>query len=141
MAGAYSDDLRLRVLEAYEHGEGSCRALAARFRVSWEYVRKVARQARAGQRERVPQSRFGPPSRVTEAVQKGMLALVEAQPDLTVEELRERIAIETGVVMSWTLTQNWTQRLGLRLKKSRSTPSSATPPKTASGGPSSTAPF
>jgi transposase len=140
MARAYSDDLRLRVVDAYERGEGSCRVLAARFGVSWEYVRKVARQARDGHRERVPQARFGPLSRVTGAVIERLLALIDAQPDITIEELRERIGASTGVSMSWTLTQNWTQRLHLHRKKSRSTPSNATLPPTASEGPSSIKP-
>jgi transposase len=141
MARAYSDDLRLRVLEAYELNEGSCRILAVRFGVSWEYVRKVVKQhAQSGQRRRVPQSRFGPPSRVTAPVADRLLALVQAQPDITIEELRERIAAEAGVSMSWTLTQNWTRRLDLRLKKSRFTPSSEIPSPTENGGPSSTEP-
>jgi transposase len=97
------------------------------------------RQAREGQRERIPQSRFGPPSRVTGSVIELLLAFVEAQPDITIEELRERIATDTGVEMSWTLTQNWTQRLDLHRKKSRSTPPNATLPPTANEGPSSTA--
>jgi len=140
MARAYADDLRLRVLEAYERGEGSCRVLAGRFGVSWEYVRKVARQAREGQRERVPQSRFGPPSRVTGAVQERLLALVDAQPDITIEELRERIAADAGVAMSWTWTQHWTRRLDLRRKKNRSTPPNKRLPPIANEGPSSTGP-
>ncbi len=132
MAKAFSDDLRLRVLEAYERGEGSCRVLAARFGVSWEYVRKVARMAREGQRELVPQSRFGPPTRVTGTVVERLLVLVEAQPDVTIEELRERIAADTGVAMGWTWMQGWTQRLELRRKKRRSTPPNRTLPPTAS---------
>ena len=114
--------------------------MAARFGVSWEYVRKVARQAREGQRERVPQSRFGPPSRVTGAVQERLLALVDAQPDITIEELRERIAADAGVAMSWTWTQHWTRRLDLRRKKSRSTPPNKILPPIANEGPSSTGP-
>src|ERR1035441_8446114 len=35
MAQPISDDLRSRILEAYEAGAGSLRALAAQFRVSW----------------------------------------------------------------------------------------------------------
>ena len=97
-------------------------------------MRKVARE---GQRERVPQSRFGPLSRVTGAVQKRLLALVDAQPDITIEELRERVAADTGVAMSWTWAQHWTQRLDLRRKKSRSTPLNKTPPPTGNEGPSS----
>ncbi len=44
MGRAFSDDLRVRIAEADERGEGSCRVLARRFGVSWEYVRKVRRQ-------------------------------------------------------------------------------------------------
>ena len=138
MARAYADDLRLRVLGAYERGEGSCRVLATRFGVSWEYVRKVVRKAREGQRERVPQARFGPVRRVTGEVQERLLALVDAQPDITIEELRERVAADTGVAMSWTWMQHWTQRLDLRRKKSRSTRPNKTPPPTGNEGPSST---
>ena len=124
---AYSDDLRVRILEASERGEGSCRLLASRFGVSWEYVRKVRQQlTRNGNRRRLIQSRFGVRSRVTDEVRAHMLALVEAQADITIAELRDKILAEKGVAISWTLTQNWVKRLGLRLKKSRSTPSSET---------------
>lgn len=139
MGRAYSDDLRVRILQAHERGEGSCRVLAVRFGVSWEYVRKVRRQQRLhGQRTRVVQSRFGPRSRVTDTVAAHMLAVVQELPDITIAELRDRIVTDKGVAISWTVTRNWVVRLGLRLKKSRSTPSSATPKPTASGAPSST---
>jgi len=72
------------------------------------------------------QSRFGVRSRVTEEVRAHMLALVEAQADITIAQLRDKILAENGVAISWTLTQNWVKRLGLRLRKSRSTPSSET---------------
>ena len=127
MGRAYSDDLRVKILEASERGEGSCRVLASRFGVSWEYVRKVRQQLiRNGHRRRLIQSRFGVRSRVTDQVRAHMLALVEAQTDITIAELRDKIYADKGVAISWTLTQNWVKRLGLRLKKSRSTPSSAT---------------
>lgn len=125
MGRAYSDDLRVRILEASERGEGSCRVLAHRFGVSWEYVRKVRQQrTRNGNRKRLMQSRFGVRSRVTDEVRAHMLALVEAQADITIAELRDKIHADKDVAISWTLTQNWVKRLGLRLKKSRSTPSS-----------------
>ena len=139
MGRAYSDDLRIRILEAYERGEGSCRVLAGRFGVSWEYVRKVRQQLlRKGHRRRLIQSRFGVRSRVTAEVRAYMLALVEAQADITIAELRDRIRAGKGVEISWTLTQNWVKRLGLRLKKSCSTPSSGIAKPTVSGALSST---
>ncbi|MGA2251757.1 helix-turn-helix domain-containing protein [Terracidiphilus sp.] len=140
MGRAYSDDLRLRILEAYERGEGSCRALAARFGVSWEYVRKVRQQqVRSGHRKRLVQSRFGVRSRVTEQVKAHMLVLVESQADITITELRERLEADKGVPMSWTLVQLWVKRLGLRLKKSRSMQSSGTQKPIANVAPISTA--
>jgi transposase len=139
MGRAYSDDLRVRILEADERGEGSCRVLAKRFGVSWEYVRKLRRQqAATGQKARVAQSRYGVQSKVTEAVKTHMLSLVKSQPDLTLAELRERIRSDKGVSMSWGLVHLWVVRLGLRLKKSRSAPSNETPKPTASVAPSST---
>ena len=113
--------------------------LAGRFGVSWEYVRKVRQQLlRKGHRRRLIQSRFGVRSRVTAEVRAYMLALVEAQADITIAELRDRIRAGKGVEISWTLTQNWVKRLGLRLKKSCSTPSSGIAKPTVSGALSST---
>jgi transposase len=139
MGRAYSDDLRVKILEADARGEGSCRVLATRFGVSWEYVRKVRQQqAQNGQSRRVAQSRYGVRSRVTPEVAAHMLALVEEQADITIAELRERIEADKGVPMSWTLVRLWVVRLGLRLKKSRSTPQSATQKPIGYGAPSST---
>ena len=136
---AYSDDLRVRILEADERGEGSCRVLAKRFGVSWEYVRKLRRQqAATGQKARVAQSRYGIRSKVTEPVKAHMLGLVKSQPDLTLAELRERIRVDKGVSMSWGLVHLWVVRLGLRLKKSLYTPSNEILKPAVSVAPSST---
>lgn len=49
MALLYSDDLRCKLLEAYEAGVGSLRESANQFRVSWGYSKKVrAHQVRTG---------------------------------------------------------------------------------------------
>jgi transposase len=139
MGRAYSDDLRIRILEADERGVFSCRELAKRFGVSWEYVRKLRQQqAATGQKARVAQSRYGVRSKVTEPVKAHMLSLVKSQPDLTLAELQERILRDKSVSMSWGLVHLWVRRLGLRLKKSRSTPSNETPKSTVSAAPSST---
>ena len=82
------------------------------------------------------QSRYGVRTRVTDDVRAHMLALVEAQADITIAELRDKIHADKGVAISWTLTQNWVKRLGLRLKKSRSTPSSETLKPTVRDAPS-----
>jgi hypothetical protein len=54
----------------------------------------------------VVQSRFGPRSLVTEAVAAHLLGLVQAQPNITIAELRNRIEVDKGVAVSWTVTNN-----------------------------------
>jgi transposase len=138
MGRALSDDLRVRVAEADERGEGSCRVLAKRFGVSWEYVRKVRQQRKQHKSlARRPQSRFGVPSRLSDSVKASLLSLVAAQPDITIEELRERIATELSLSVSWSTMRRWVLKLGLRLKKSRSMPRSETPKPTESSANSS----
>src|SRR5271157_1194785 len=65
MPRAYSDDLRCKLLEAYEAGQGSLQELAKQFRVSWGYSKKIrAQQLRTERKERPQQLRYGPASRV-----------------------------------------------------------------------------
>jgi transposase len=50
-----SDDLRCRILDAYEQKEGSQSKLAARFGVSFDYVHKILRHwRRSGKRGACP---------------------------------------------------------------------------------------
>ncbi len=141
MARAYEDDLRRKIFEAHANGYGSFRTLSKVFGVSLGYVEKIFRQRQAsGQMERV-RHRPGPKSRVSPAVADRIVEMVEANSDLTVAELRERIVADTGVEMSWSLVRLWVVRLGLRLKKSRSTPSSGTRKRISSGAKSSSKRF
>src|SRR3972149_1730403 len=63
MARAYSNDLRRKLLEAHDRGEGSLRELAGRFGVSGPWAWKIsAQRLRTGQTQRVEQ-RYGRASR------------------------------------------------------------------------------
>ena len=122
MAKAYSDDLRRKLLEAHDRGEGSLRALAQRFGVSVPWAWKISRQRRrTGQMERVEQ-RHGPPSRMTAAVGASLRRLLRQQPDLTLVELQQQLWASERVRVSFQHLWRVLQNLGLRLKKSRSTP-------------------
>ena len=126
MAKAYSDDLRRKLLQAHDRGEGSLRVLAKRFGVSVPWAWKISRQRRrSGQMERVEQ-RHGPASRMTAAVQASLRRLVRQQPDVTLVELQQRLwgseQVRVGFQHLWRVLQN----MGLRLKKSRSMPKSET---------------
>jgi transposase len=84
MAKPYSDDLRTRLLEAYEAGTGSLHKMAVHFRVSWGYVKKIrAQQLRTGEKKRPVQLRHGPISRMNAEVQVKLRGWLREQPDLT----------------------------------------------------------
>ena len=118
MPKAYSDDLRCKLLEAYEAGRGTLRELAAQFRVSWGYSKKIrAQQLRTGQKERPVQAQHGPASCVTPQVQARLQAAVRQQPDVTLAELQQRIADTQGVKLSKSSVWRWLRRLGLHHKK------------------------
>ena len=92
MPQPYWDDLRCKLLEAYEAGTGTLRVLAQQFRVSFGYSKKIRRpQLQTGQQERPQASHPGPVSRLSEAVRGRLRSWLQEQPDLTESELRERL--------------------------------------------------
>ena len=135
MPRAYSDDLRCKLLEAYEAGRGSLRELARQFGVSWGYSKKIrAQQVRTGQRERPQQLQHGPASQLTPAVEQQLRSALRQQPDLTLAELQQRLAERAGVSISRSQLWVWLQRLGLRYKKNRSGRKNKTAGRTSGAG-------
>jgi transposase len=135
MASPYSNDLRRKLLEAHERGEGSLSQLAKRFAVSLGWAKKVsAALAATGAMERPAGGKRGPVSKVTPTVEASVRSWISEQPDLTLAELQERLWAQRKLKIS--IGRLWTvlREMGLRLKKSRSTPPSRTPRKSASGG-------
>jgi len=134
MAKPYSNDLRRKFLQSYDRGKASLRELAEQYAVSLGWAKKIsARRNQTGQVDFVPYHR-GRKSRVTEEVQRWLRARVREQADLTLAELQQRLAAEQKVQLSvarlwWALKD-----LGLRLKKSHSTPANGRRPKRSSGG-------
>jgi transposase len=128
MARAYSDDLRRKVLAAYAAGKGTMKALAEQFDVSYSWVRGIAADQReTGTYQRTPQRR-----RTSKIDGDLIRRLVKAQPDIVLVELQERAA-EHGVRASTVHLWRILGKLGLRLKKSHSTPLSATAKRTSAG--------
>jgi transposase len=133
MAKAYSDDLRRRFLSAYEAGEGTLEELAERFVVSLAYGKKVHGQfQRTGQMERVEQRR-GTPRKLLDGPREQLRVWLVAAPDLTLEQLREKLHRDSGVSISRAQVARALKGMGLKLKKSHSTPASATRKKTVVG--------
>lgn len=127
MARAYSDDLRKKLLEAHGAGKGTLRELAARFGVSVGWAFKVsAAKRQTGSSMRTPQRRA--PSRIDgERVRR----LVENKPDLILRELQAELGGAGQPIRLAHMAR--VVQLGLRLKKSRSTPPSVISRSTGSG--------
>lgn len=134
MARPYSDDLRRKLLEAFDQGKGSLGELAERFGVSLGWAWKVsAARKRTGQMER-PSYRPGAKRRIDEAAVAGLL---RSHPDATLSELQAELENQTGLRVSTQHLWRVVKRLGFRLKRSHSTPKSGTPKRIASGAKSS----
>jgi len=120
-------DLRERVLRAIDQGKSRVET-AARFEVSNAWIGKLLRQRRAtGSIAPLPHGGGSPPAVAGEDLE-ALRRAVERKPDATLEELGKFLADDRGVRCSEMAVCRALRRLGLGLKKSRSTPASATGP-------------
>ncbi|MDQ3258941.1 MAG: transposase [Acidobacteriota bacterium] len=86
---AYSLDLRQRVVRAYEAGHDSIAEIAEQFSVSLSFVKKMVRQWRAtGDVSPLPHG-GGKPQSLSATVQEKLRGKVQAQPDITLNELQD----------------------------------------------------
>lgn len=119
MSRALSVDLRKRVVAAIEDGL-SCRQAAVHFGVSAaSAIRWRALSLRQGDVRPGPLGGDRRSGRV-EAHGALIMSLVEATPDVTLAELKARLA-EQGVVVSESAVWRFFARHGITLKKSRRT--------------------
>lgn len=129
--------MRRKFLSAYDEDEGTLEELAERFLVSVGWAKKISAQRnRTGQSERVPHRAGRKPHAGPEAQQQ-VRAWIEFKPDLTLAEIQGKLHSQAAVRLS--IPQIWRllRRMGLRLKKSHSTPANVTAKSTASGVPNS----
>ena len=118
MARPYSDDLRRKLLEAFDQGKGSLSELAEDFGVSLGWAWKVsASRKRTGRMER-PSYRPGAKRRIDEQALAGLLG---SHADATLLELQAELENRTGLRVSTQHLWRVVKRLGFRLKKSHST--------------------
>jgi len=130
MGKPLGDDLRRKLLLAYDQGEGTLEELASRFLVSVGWAKKIsAARNRTGQAERLVHRPGRKPHADVEAQQQVRTWVVQ-QPDLTLAEVQQKLLAEASVTLS--LPQVWKllKKLGLRLKKSRSMRASEIPKPT-----------
>ena len=112
---AYSNDLRGRVVVAYDAGEGTQEQVAARFAVSVSWVRKLLRQRRAtGSIAPRPHGGGRAPA-FDEGASRRLREAVRADDDATLAELAEA----AGVSCRPSSVHRTLVRLGITRKKSR----------------------
>lgn len=114
----YSQDLRERVIAAFEAGEESQDAIAEKFGISPSTADKWwSRYRQTGSCAALPQT--SGPERTLQACNKFIRAEVKKQPDITLEELCERVAESKQLSASPSMMCRELARLGLPRKKSR----------------------
>jgi len=118
MAQAYSNDLRAKLCQAYAKGDGSLRALAARFLVSYSWARKVvATEHRTGKAERPAGSARGFPSRLTPELREALQLRLAQLADATLLELQGWLESNHAVSISVQRLSAVLLEMGCRRKK------------------------
>jgi len=138
MTRSLSGDLRCRVIAAIEGGV-STREAARRFRIGISTAGAWYRRYReTGETEARKQ---GQPSRSKlDPHEAFILGLIEEAPDITLAEIRERLAAERGVQAAPSTVWLFLDRRGITFKKRRRTPQSSNVPiSCAAAQPGSTA--
>jgi transposase len=104
MAGAYSTDLRSRVLAAVETGE-SPEGAAQRFAVGRSTVYRWVTTARDEGRREAKRMGGGPPPAIRDEAEAALRRMLSGSGNhLTLAECRDRLAAETGLrVHPWTV--------------------------------------
>lgn len=109
----YSIDLRERVAKAWD-ARGDADEVAATFSVSRAWVHRLAQRRReTGSIAPRKQTKFR--ARVLAGQEDRLKALVAAQPDATLAELREQLPTTAALSTLWLALD----RLGLTFKKNR----------------------
>jgi transposase len=126
----YSIDLRERVLNEIDAGEGTQEEVARRFRVSTRWIRKLlARRAATGSIAPEP-NRGGRKLLIQGEAAESLRAAVRDNPDATLEELRQATGF-TGCLMTlWRALE----RLRITRKKSRCGPRSSSTRRSSRSG-------
>jgi transposase len=128
-------DLRERILAAYDNKEGTRDEVAHRFRVSVGMVKKLLQQRRRTGDIRPQHHRSGRKPLIIPEHQEQMRQLLRQKPDLTLQELRQRLGLPcTLPAIHYAL-----QRMGLTYKKRHSAPANRIGPTSRGRGVSGSA--
>lgn len=130
---AYPKELRIRVVNAGEQGEGTIAEISTLFGVGLTFVKKMLRLHRAGE-DLAPRHGGGPVPRLHDPERALLRHEVQQQPDVTLEELQRTLAAQRQVTVSRATICRALQQLGLPRKKKASWPVSGTKRHASSSG-------
>jgi transposase len=117
MAGAYSADLRERVLLVCERGRLSRAKGAALFQVAESTVHRWLQAWRREGRSTAKPHAGGPPPRLDQAALDKLRAIVAEANDLSLAEYAQKLRERAGVAVSGPTVCRALKKLGLRRKK------------------------
>ena len=113
MPRPYSNDLRCKVLEAYQSGEGSVEEISSIFSVSTSFVNRLLKRYRETQSVDPKPHGGGNPPAFTDEHCHALKSYLQDHPDATLEELRTACS----VVCSLETVSQTLKRLGITRKK------------------------
>lgn len=113
----YPNELRQRVLEAYQNGEGSRRKLAKRFKVSFHLVFQLIKRFRETGQVAPKPAGGGNYSAITAEGQKLIRPLLAPQSDLTLSQWCSLDQERMGIQVSLSAMARAWQRMGITRKK------------------------
>lgn len=127
-------DLRQRILASYDRKEGTREEIAYRYQVSLGMVKKLIQQRRHTGDIAPRHHRSGRKPKILSSHRQQMRTLLSRKPDLTLEELREKVGLDcTVVAVHYAL-----EEMGLTYKKRHSGPANrigrTSPGRAADGG-------
>lgn len=114
---AYSIDLRQKLVDAYEKGNVSQRQLAEQFCVATSFVQKILKQYRetGDLSPKVRQNQT--PTKLNPQQLEILRQIVEAENDATLDELRQKLHEQTGILIARSTVDRMVKRLGFTFKK------------------------
>ncbi len=117
-------DLRQRILKAYDRGDATREQVAQRFDVSLGMVKKLIQQRRHTGCIKPRHCNSGRKPKILDSHRREMKALLRGKPDLTLEELRDKLGLDCTVqAIHYALSG-----MGMTYKKRRSAPTSSPAP-------------
>ena len=117
MPAPLSEDLRSRVIQAYNNKEGSQREIASRFNVSLSFVRNLLKRFRKTGSIKPKKNSGGCQSKINKKLWAIIKVKVRSKPDIYLSELCEELEKKTGIKVSCSTMHRTLKQMKITRKK------------------------